>query len=207
MHKGLLITFEGGEGAGKSTLIQKVYDFLSERYANVVRTRAPGGTKLGVHIRDLLLNKEEIALEQKTELFLFLADRAQHVKEVLKPALEKNNLILCDRFHDSTIAYQGGARGFGEKFVEELCLFASGNLQSDLTIYLDIDPIFGLERVKRNRSVEDRMEAEHLDFHRKIRESFQKIAITDPKRFRMIDARESIESVFQQAIKFIDELL
>lgn len=207
MHKGLLITFEGGEGAGKSTLIEKVYTFLKERFANVIKTRAPGGTEFGQTLRNLLLSKEKLSLDERAELFLFLADRAQHVKEVIFPALANNAFVLCDRFHDSTIAYQGAARGFGEEFVENLCLFSSQNLQSDLTLYLDLDPTFGLERVQKSRSGTDRMEEQHVDFHQKVREGFQKIAKADLKRFRIIDARQSPEMVFQQAIKLIDELL
>lgn len=207
MHKGVLITFEGGEGAGKSTLMQKVYDFLRERYENVVKTRAPGGTKVGEQIRELLLHKDELALYNRAELLLFLADRAQHVHEVLRPALERNCIILCDRFHDSTLAYQGVARGFGEEVVKDLCLFAAENLQSDLTIYLDIDPKIGLERIKANRPLQDRMEAEHIEFHQKLRNGYQKIAKEEPERFKTIDAKAPVEVVFQQAMKYIDAVL
>ncbi|MGH2638006.1 MAG: dTMP kinase, partial [Rhabdochlamydiaceae bacterium] len=125
----MLISFEGGEGAGKSTLIQKIYDYLIQLNKPVLLTRAPGGTMTGELIRHLLLNHDEKDISSRTELFLFLADRSQHVQEVILPALERQKIVLCDRFNDSTVAYQGGARGFDVDWVRKLCHFATQDLE------------------------------------------------------------------------------
>lgn len=206
-RKGLLITFEGGEGAGKTTLIEKLYAYLqSERYP-VVQTRAPGGTAIGKAVRSLLLDHREEKLSKRAELLLFLSDRAQHVEELIQPALKRKEIVLCDRFNDSTIAYQSGARGFEQKWVEKLCAFACGGLKPDLTLYLDLDPKIGFARVKRAGMSKDRIESETLKFHQKIRRAFRAIAKKEPKRFLILDASRPPEEVFQQAIEKIHALL
>jgi dTMP kinase len=192
----VLISFEGGEGAGKSTLIQKIYDDLILRQKNVLLTRAPGGTMTGELIRHLLLHHDVNDVSPRCELFLFLADRSQHVQEVILPALAKNLIVLCDRFNDSTVAYQGGARGFDPDWVRKLCLFATQNLEPNITLYLDIDPHEGLKRVSRSK---DRIEKEAITFHEKIRAAYLEIAKKEPKRFHVIDASKSPEDVFAQA--------
>ncbi len=206
MHKGRFITFEGGEGAGKSTLIAKVYEDLASRFPKVVQTKAPGGSNVGVKIRELVLHKKEYHLSPRTELLLFLADRSQHVEEVIRPALAEQSIVLCDRFNDSTVAYQGGARGFGEGLVADFCEFASGRLEPDLTIYLDIAPEIGLERVKTSRGAKDRIEEEEIAFHEKIRSSFLEIAMQEPKRIRVVDANRDREEVFKDAMVAINAL-
>lgn len=205
--KGFFITFEGGEGAGKSTLMERIFEDLSTNGFSVIKTRAPGGTKVGEAIRHLLLSKENMSLVPRSELLLFLADRAQHVEEVIKPALNQQKIVLCDRFNDSTIAYQGGARGFDDELVRGLCSFACDNLQPHLTIYLDLDPKIGFKRIKADGVHKDRIESETIDFHRKIREAFHKIAKKDTKRFKMIDASLSRDEVFKQAMQLINDLL
>lgn len=202
---GVLITFEGGDGAGKTTLIEKVYQYLEETGYKVVRTRAPGGTKIGEEIRRLLLSEHPVAMSPRCELFLFLADRAQHVDEVIRPALVGHHIVLCDRFNDSTLAYQG-ARGFEEKRLNALLHFASDDLVPDLTLYLDLDPKIGFERTKSGRG-RDRIESEALAFHRKIRSVFRKLAKRVPKRFILINAKLTPEQVFERAKEKIDELL
>lgn len=204
---GKLITFEGGEGAGKTTLIAKVNEELHSRFPNILQTRAPGGSNLGKHIRNLLLNKQDFSIGPRSELFLFLADRAEHVDEVIAPALREGKIVLCDRFHDSTVAYQGGARGFGEKLVSDLCIFASNGLLPDLTLYLDIDPRIGLERVKNARNHHDRIEEEKLLFHEKIRKSFHRVAEESKDRFRILDASMPIPEVFSKAMEYINAIL
>lgn len=203
-----LITFEGGDGAGKTTLIEKVYQYLEKAGHKVTRTRAPGGTKIGAEIRRLLLSKHEEPISSRCELFLFLADRAQHVDEVIRPALDQHHIVLCDRFNDSTLAYQG-ARGFNEKMLKQLLSFASDSLIPDLTLYLDLDPKIGFQRAKAGRQGQgmDRIESEALAFHRKIRTAFSKIAKREPRRFALIDAELSETQVFEHAKKKIDELL
>lgn len=197
----MLISFEGGEGAGKTTLIGRIYDEFKRRGHEVLLTRAPGGTMTGELIRHLLLHHDEQDVSMRTELFLFLADRAQHVEQVIRPALEKNIVVLCDRFNDSTVAYQGGARGFDPAFIRNLCLFATQNLEPDLTLYLDIDPEEGLSRVHRTK---DRIEKENLLFHQKIRSAYLEIAKKDPKRFHTLDASKSPENVFLQAAALLE---
>lgn len=201
--KGHFITFEGGDGAGKSTLIENLFSALQDRGCNVIKTRAPGGTHVGQMIRHLLLNAGE-PLVPRCELLLFLADRAQQVETVILPALQEGKIVLCDRYNDSTIAYQGVARGLNLDAVEQICRFATTNLEPDLTLYLDLDPEIGLERLKRTKS-KDRIEAEDLDFHQKIREAFLAIARMNPQRFHSIDASLSKEIVLKNALRLIDE--
>ncbi|MBI2743165.1 MAG: dTMP kinase [Chlamydiales bacterium] len=204
---GLLITFEGGEGAGKSTLIERLFDALNAKNLPVVKTRAPGGTRLGEVIRNLLLNKEEAPLCSHSELLLFLADRAQHVEEIIAPALKKRQIVLCDRFNDSTVAYQGAARGLGEEDVRKLCSFACQGVEPNLTFYLDLDPAVGLKRVKQTREGRDKIEAEKILFHQKIRHAFHRIAEKELSRFHILDASRSSDEVFKQAMERIDALL
>ncbi len=206
-RKGLLITFEGGEGAGKTTLIEKVFAYLQSKKHPVVKTRAPGGTPIGLSIRDLLLNQLEHTMSKRCELLLFLSDRAQHVDEFIAPALEKKQIVLCDRFNDSTIAYQSGARGFEEKWVRKLCEFACEKTKPDLTLYLDLDPKIGFARVQKAGMAKDRIESETLRFHQSIRKAFHKIAKKEPKRFLILDASQSPEHVYKQAIEKINALL
>ena len=192
----MLISFEGGEGAGKSTLIQKIYDDLKAQGKDVLLTRAPGGTMTGELIRHLLLHHDDKDISSRCELFLFLADRAQHVEEIILPALEQKRTVLCDRFNDSTVAYQGGARGFDLDWIRKLSLFATQNLEPDITLYLDIDP---QEAFKRMNRLKDRIEKEALEFHEKIRGAYLEIAKKDPKRFHVIDASHPPYDVFNQA--------
>lgn len=194
----MFITFEGGEGAGKTTLIQKVNTELQQRGKKTLQTRAPGGTQIGSAIRDMLLHIQ--GLSPRSELLLFLADRAQHVDEIIRPALEQGSIVLCDRFNDSTLAYQGGARGFDEEWICSLCNFATKNLQPDITLYLDIDPKIGLGRVSRSK---DRIESEKLAFHQKIRDAYLRIAQKEPQRFHLLDATKTPDEVFKAACSII----
>lgn len=194
----MFITFEGGEGAGKTTLIQNLYAELIKAGCSVVVTRAPGGTAAGTTIRNLLLHEKQLC--PRAELFLFLADRAQHVQEIIQPALKKGSVILCDRFNDSTLAYQAGARGFPEEWVQSLCDFATDHLQPDLTIYLDLDPAEGLKRVDGTK---DRIESESDEFHRRIRTFYLNIAKQQPNRFHIIDASQHPKDVFAQALALV----
>ncbi|MBM3207237.1 MAG: dTMP kinase [Chlamydiae bacterium] len=204
---GCFITFEGGDGAGKSTLIETIHQYLEKTGRSVLKTRAPGGTRVGEIIRSLLLTKTETPLSDRGELFLFLADRAQHVQEIIKPALDKGCIVLCDRYNDSTVAYQGTARGFDPDWTRSLCNFATHDLQPDLTLYLDIDPKVGLSRVLRLGNDKDRIESEGLAFHEKIRKAFHKIAKQDSERFKIIDASLSTAEVFEHALAKINYVL
>jgi dTMP kinase len=205
LQRGLFFTFEGGEGSGKTTLQQKLSSYLTSLEYSVVNTRAPGGTALGAAVRDILLYKEKIQLCKQAELFLFLADRAQHVEEVIGPALEQKKIVLCDRFNDSTIAYQGGARHGDLSFIEQLCSFAVHDLIPDLTLYLDIDPQQGLKRAKQAivthaKSSYDRLEQEKIDFHERVRHAYLALAKKWPQRIHVVEATQSADQVFSDAL-------
>lgn len=197
-------TFEGGDGAGKTTLIEAVYAHLKAEGLDPLWTRAPGGTTLGAQIRHLLLEEKELPISKRAEILLFLADRAQHVDEVILPALNANRIVLCDRFNDSTLAYQSGARGLEEQDVRALLDFACDHLQPSLTLYLDIDPKLGLERCLGSK---DRIESEKLSFHQEIRGAYHRIAKLEPNRFKILDASRSKEEVFAQALHYITPLI
>lgn len=201
LKQGLFFTFEGGEGSGKTTLQERLSTYLRSLGYTILSTRAPGGTPLGASIRELLLYKEKIQLSKQAELFLFLADRAQHVEEILLPAIKEKKIILCDRFNDSTIAYQGAARSGDTTFIETLCAFTVGNLTPALTFYLDIDPALGLKRaqdaiVKDGKASYDRLEKEKITFHEKVRKAYLALSKKYSERIVVVDARESLESVF-----------
>lgn len=204
---GCFITFEGGDGAGKSTLIDTLHSYLEKMGRSVIKTRAPGGTKVGETIRSLLLTKSDVPLSERAELFLFLADRAQHVDEVIRPALADGKVVLCDRYNDSTVAYQGVARGFKPDWTRSLCDFATSELEPNLTLYLDIDPKVGLSRVMNHGAQKDRIESEGISFHEKIRAAFHKIASKEPSRFHILDASKSAADVFEQALKILHDVL
>lgn len=204
---GVFITFEGGDGAGKTTLIDQLYRDLQTRQLPVLKTRAPGGTEVGQQIRNLLLHTRKDTLDRRCELLLFLADRAQHVEEVILPALAQGTIVLCDRYNDSTVAYQGGARGFSPEMVEDLCSFACQDLKPHLTLYLDVDPAVGLLRAAQAGFQKDRIESEDLTFHYKIREAFRLIAQEEPHRFQILDASKPSQDVFHLAKEKIDALI
>ncbi len=203
--RGLLITFEGGDGAGKSTLMKGLHHVLEDRAESVVSTRAPGGTFVGEKIRSLLLQKDSV-LSDRCELFLFLADRAQHMQEVIFPALAQGKIVLCDRFNDSTLAYQGMARALDMSSVRTFCHFATEGKEPDLTFYLDLSPEIGLQRTLHKTGEKDRVESEPLSFHEKIRQAFLHIAQENPQRVKVLDATKSPETLLQQAIYGLDDL-
>ncbi len=194
------ITFEGGEGAGKTTLIEEISHYLTSRGFEVLKTREPGGTPLGDKIRQLVLENRNEKISPLAELALFLASRAQHVEKVIEPALKQNKIVLCDRFNDSSIAYQGIARNLGKKEVEKACQFFSQNLEPTLTFYLDIDPKIGMSRISKSRTI-DRIEQEDFSFHIQVRNAFLKIASENPQRIFVIDASLPKTQVQQMAIK------
>ncbi|MGK5593833.1 MAG: dTMP kinase [Parachlamydiaceae bacterium] len=207
----LFISFEGGEGAGKTSLMNALSAYFYDKGCSTVVTREPGGTRLSEDIRRMVLHPVyDKPIEAKAELLLFLAARAQHVKEVILPSLQDNKIVLCDRFHDSTVAYQGFAQQLGEDEVYRLTLFAAEGLKPDLTIYLDIDPEIGLRRAqlvtKEFDGKVDRIEAKKIEFHQKVRESFLRIAAKEPHRFKMIKGYLPKEEVLKQAIQLIEHV-
>ncbi len=202
--KALFVTFEGGDGSGKTTLIAALERRFKQRMS-ILSVREPGGTKLGETVRSVLLD-QDLTLSNKAELALFLAARIQHIEEVIRPSLSKYDLILCDRFHDSSIAYQGAARGLGESFVEKTCLLLTENFQPDLTIYLDISPQDAEMRLEQTK---DRIEKEPRAFHEAIRKSYRRLASCFPKRIHTIDAslpKEVVENTaYLLLLQFIKE--
>lgn len=205
---GLFVTFEGGEGAGKSSLIASLYDYLTEQGHELLRSREPGGSPLGEMIREALLNPSyDVTIGSRAELCLFLASRAQHIEEVLLPALEMGKIVLCDRFNDSTIAYQGIGRGLGVDYVRQLCTLICEGVTPDLTFYLDVAPHVGLHRAAKTRAATDRIESEEMAFHERIRNGFLQIAARERARFYVIDAHQPLEDVFEQVIEVIENKL
>ncbi len=195
----LFITFEGGEGAGKSTLLHKLYQQLQQRSLPVIATKEPGGTPVGRAIRKVLLDPyQQGSPIPSCELFLFLADRAQHVEELILPALRGGTIILCDRFNDSTLAYQAEEHPLPS--LETLCQIASQGIKPDLTFYIDIDPEEGLRRVGKEK---DRIEQKTLDFHRTIRKNYFKIVEKEPERFHLLDGTRPAEQLYQQALSLL----
>ena len=203
MKKGLFITFEGPEGSGKTTHIQRLASFLKKQGHPVVVTREPGGTPLSKAFRRLLLESGD-GLLPLAELFLYEADRAQHVEQTVLPALRKGHVVLCDRFTDSTLAYQGNGRGLDLKEIEVLNRIASCNLKPDLTILLDVPVERGLHQARRKKHRHDRLERAGLAFHKRVRQGFLRLAKKEPIRFRVIrqqpDAEET-QSLIRNAIK------
>lgn len=203
----LFITFEGGEGAGKSTLMKRLQEYFTSQGAKVVTTREPGGTLLGDAIRGMVLSKDStLKIGTKPELFLFLAARAAHVEELIRPSLAQGAVVLCDRFSDSSVAYQGYARGLGAEVVSGLSAYAAGHLEPDLTFYLDLAPEEGFKRMKASDRVKDRIEQEEGTFHIVVREGFLEIARKNPKRVKILDAKQSADTVFQEAVAHLEKL-
>ncbi|NET69836.1 MAG: dTMP kinase [Sphaerospermopsis sp. SIO1G2] len=193
--KGNLIVFEGVEGCGKTTQMQLCSQWLNSRGVSVVLTREPGGTELGKDLRRLLLEKsEDKPVSEITELLLYAADRAQHIEQEIKPSLAEGKYILCDRYTDSTIAYQGYGRGLDMSLIKQLNDIATGGLESDLTIWLDVDVEVGLAR-KRGQSKLDRIEAEKIDFHHRVQQGYTELAVNYPDRIVRVDGSLSQELV------------
>lgn len=192
--RGAFITFEGGEGGGKSTQISRLHDYLIEQGHTVIVTREPGGTPIAERVRDLLLDPHNDAFVSMAELLLYEAARAQHVGELILPALESGTIVLCDRFYDSTTAYQGTGRFVAPADVDTLNQLASQGLQPDITILLDLPPEIGLERAMGDGSG-DRIEKESLEFHERVRAGFLALAEAHPERIHVMDALQSMDEV------------
>ena len=200
----LFITFEGGEGSGKSTALRKISELLIEKGYETVLTREPGGTPISEEIREVILDKKNTDMDKRTEALLYAASRRQHLVQKVWPALKEGKVVLCDRYLDSSLAYQGGARGIGLEEVLNINLFATENTYPDLTLLFDIDPKLGLARIAANASREvNRLDLEKLSFHEGVRKTFLELAARYPERFVIIDASKSPEEVVADSMKEI----
>ncbi|MBG9585689.1 dTMP kinase [Cytobacillus firmus] len=200
MKKGKFITVEGPEGAGKTTIIDMLATNLAEEGYQVLQTREPGGIEIAEQIRSVILDKKNTKMDPRTEALLYAAARRQHLAEKVKPALDEGYIILCDRFIDSSLAYQGYARGLGIEEVYSINSFAIEGMMPELTLYFDIDPESGLNRINQHKGREvNRLDLEKLDFHHKVREGYLKLMELYPERIFKIDASKPLEEVYQQA--------
>lgn len=206
MERGKFITIEGAEGVGKSTNLECLKAFISERGINCLMTREPGGTSLGERIRELLLSVSEETLDVTAELLLVFAARAQHVERVIKPALSQGIWVLCDRFTDATFAYQGAGRGIEFAAIDTLQTLVQKSLRPDLTLILDLDPKIGMQRAEK-RAALDRFEQEQLEFFERVRAGYLDIAANEPARCAVIDAAQPLELVKAALIKTVSERL
>ena len=200
----MFITFEGPEGSGKTSVIKNVYDYLTKRGYEIILTREPGGTPIAEEIRNVILDKKNVQMDPITEALLYAASRRQHLVEKVWPALKENKLVLCDRFLDSSLAYQGGARGLGVEKVLNINLAATEGFYPDLTLYFDINPELGLNRIKKNALREvNRLDLEKLEFHQKVRKTFLFLAEKYQDRYVIIDASKPLEEVEEIAYQTI----
>lgn len=202
--KARLITFEGGEGAGKTTQMKRVARLLRQQGHSVVLTREPGGGGIADKIRDFLLSDQLRGIVPLAELFLYEASRAQHVEKKIVPALRNNKIVLCDRYIDSSVVYQGVARGLAKKQIELLNHVATQGIVPDLTLVFDLDPVIGRKRIGK-RAALDRLEKESLAFHRKVRQGFLLEAKRNKKRCILIDASRDSSTVFRDIKRILQE--
>lgn len=203
MKKGLFITFEGADGCGKTTQINKIAELLKEKGFDVVLTREPGSLEVGKKIRDIVLHHDGI-VSDNCEMFLYLADRSQHVDTFIKPAIEEGKVVLCDRHTDSTLAYQGYGRGRDIEKLDNLNKIATNGLTPDLTILFDVDTDVAQTRVGNEK---DRIEAAGIEFHKKVRQGYLELAEKNKDRIKVVNANNSIETVYNDTKNIIIDLI
>jgi dTMP kinase len=208
----LFITFEGVEGSGKTTQIQRLKKYLDRKGIPCKVTREPGGCPIGEKVRKILLNPDHREMVPLSELLLYEAARAQHVKEVIEPFLKKRGVVLCDRFSDATIAYQGYGRKIDLRWIERLNHFSSRGIKPDVTFLLDCPSDVGLKRaLKRNRTLkqekEERFEKEKIQFHQRVRKGYLALAKKEPHRVKVVDTRQGEDNVFNKILKTVDKLI
>lgn len=207
MKKGLFIVFEGGEGSGKSTILDKIYNWLQEENLDCIKTREPGGIKISEQIRSVILDSKNTEMDGRTEALLYAAARRQHLVEKVIPALKEGKIVLCDRFLDSSLAYQGFARGLGIDEIYEINKFAIEDNFPDISIFFDLEPRIGLERINKNKDREvNRLDLEEIEFHNKVREGYTMLLRKNNNMVR-IDASKSINEVFEDVKGIIKEYL
>ena len=208
--RGFLLTVEGIEGSGKTTQIQRLAQHLRADARSVVLTKEPGGTPLADRIRAILLDPQEEGMDPMTELFLYAASRRQHVSDVIRPSLERGAVVLCDRFTDASLVYQGYGRQLEIDRIRSINEWATGGIYPDLTLIFDLPEAVGLDRARTRNAEEDmlkesRLEGEDLQFHRRVREGYLAVAKEEPERFVVIDAEPSPDQIFEQVLKVLAE--
>lgn len=204
----MFITFEGPDGSGKSTVIKAVYEKLLKDNFDVLLTREPGGTPIAEKIRDIILDNSNTALDARTEALLYAASRRQHLVEKIWPALKEGKIVLCDRFIDSSLAYQGGGRNLGVENVLNINLFATENTYPDISLFFDVSPEIGLSRVNSDKKrVADRLDNENENFHDKVYETFKKIVANNKNRFIVIDASKPLDEVIENTYQILKNKL
>ncbi len=203
MKKGLFITFEGADGCGKTTQFNKIAEFLKEKAYDTVQTREPGALEVGQKIRDIVLHHKGV-VSDNCEMFLFLADRSQHMDTLIKPSIEAGKIVLCDRHTDSTLAYQGYGRGRDIERLSGLNDIATNGVKPDLTILFDVDTEVAQTRVGNEK---DRLESAGIDFHQKVRNGYLELAKKYPDRIKVVNANNSIDTVYNDTKNIIIELL
>jgi dTMP kinase len=200
-QKGKFISFEGGEGSGKTTGVRQISSYLESRSIAYILTREPGGIEISEKIRDIILDTKHTAMDARTEALLYAAARRQHLVEKVKPALDAGLIVLCDRFVDSSLAYQGYARGLGIDEIWNINQFAIDSLMPEVTFYLDIDPVVGLSRIAASQEREvNRLDLEAIEFHHKVREGYHIIAKQNPHRIMTINAEQTPSEVVNDII-------
>ena len=207
MTKGLFITFEGIDGCGKSTQIEKAAEYLKEKNIPFILTREPGGTPLAEKIRELILSPQNGEMKNSCELLLYLSARAQHVEEKIRPALEKGTTVLCDRYQEATFAYQGFGTGYPLDQLQQMNRVATGGLDPSKTFIFDITVECAVERLKKTGKEPDRLEKSPKEFHRKIRDGYRALASAHPERIRLLQGEKPVNEIFEEVKKDLDALI
>ena len=197
------ITFEGGEGTGKTTLIERLMVDLEISGYKAIKTREPGGSKISEQIRNVILSVNNVEMDYMTEALLYAASRRQHLEEVIKPNLKKGNIVICDRYVDSSLAYQGYARGLGIERVYKINDYAIDGFYPDLTIYIDVAPEIGLGRIKKNNRDMDRLDREQISFHEKVREGYLEVSKMFPDRIKVVDGNDTLDNIYEKIKKIV----
>jgi len=208
MKNGIFITFEGGEGSGKTTIIGLVKAALENDGYKVITTREPGGVEISEQIRDIILDKTNTEMDARCEALLYAAARRQHLVKKVIPAINEGNIVLCDRFIDSSLVYQGLGRGIGVDEVYNLNLFATEDYMPNLTLFFDIEPELGLARIEKDSNREiNRLDLEKNEFHTQVYQGYQKLTEMYPERIHVVDAERSVDQVLKQAYEFVKNVL
>ncbi|MFC0559560.1 dTMP kinase [Halalkalibacter alkalisediminis] len=208
MNKGFFITVEGGEGAGKTTVLDQIEAQLKQDGYDTIRTREPGGIRIAEQIRTVILDVTHTEMDSRTEALLYAAARRQHLVEKVIPALEQGKMVLCDRFIDSSLAYQGYARGIGFDEVRTINEFAIEGYLPDLTLFFDVDPEVGIQRIHQDQDREiNRLDQEKMNFHERVRKGYSKVMDVYPERIKRINANQAINEVFVEAMKEINHFV